>query len=283
LAAAGIPRRPPLAQSPAPSSPAHSATRHDTARHAASHGTAHRRPAAPYVKQCREDDPHLTQCFIAALHHVRPFIAKGIPEIELPPVEPFRLEELSLALSSGPGGYRVTLRDLDIFGASNFTVQRLALGGAGKPFEARILIPQLAIDAKYSSSGVLIILPASGNGTFHATLGDVNALLRGRAVVEERQGDDGAAGRFLRVQSLALDLAIKTVRMRVRKAFNNNRILTEATNLFLRENGHEVVKAMMPQLRGKLADVFQQIANGLLAHVPIDLILLPAADPAPAA
>jgi hypothetical protein len=46
--------------------------------------------------------------------------------------------------------------------------------------------------------------------------------------------------------------------------------------LFLRENGHEVLKAMMPQLRQKLSDVFQGIANQLLTHVSTDVLLVPA-------
>lgn len=40
-----------------------------------------------------------------------------------------------------------------------------------KPFEARIFIPRLTIQAKYTSSGVLIIIPASGGGEFHAVFG----------------------------------------------------------------------------------------------------------------
>lgn len=40
-----------------------------------------------------------------------------------------------------------------------------------KPFEARVFIPRLDIDAKYTSSGVLLIIPASGGGEFHAIFG----------------------------------------------------------------------------------------------------------------
>jgi hypothetical protein len=45
------------------------------------------------------------------------------------------------------------------------------LSQGGAPFEAHIKIPELKINARYTSSGVLIILPASGQGTFHSTLG----------------------------------------------------------------------------------------------------------------
>lgn len=43
----------------------------------------------------------------------------------MPTVEPFRMDDLSLALSSGPNGYKITLKEMDIYGASNFTVTKL--------------------------------------------------------------------------------------------------------------------------------------------------------------
>ncbi|XP_046393512.1 uncharacterized protein LOC124161268 [Ischnura elegans] len=223
----------------------------------------------PYVKQCRMKDPHLIDCLTSALHHLRPYLAKGIPEIEMPSVEPFRMDELSLSLTSGPNGYRIVLKDLDIYGASNFTVSNLRLGSKERPFQATVSFPTLRIHAKYTSSGVLIILPASGNGSFHADFGDVDALVRGKVLSETRGGKE-----YLRVDALDLDINIKRVRMQVKKIFNNNRILTEATNLFLRENGHEVIKAMTPQLKKKFTVLFKSIANQLLTHVPLDVFLI---------
>lgn len=50
--------------------------------------------------------------------------------------------------------------------------------------------------------------------------------------------------------------------------------LAEATNLFLRENGLEVLRAMQPQLQKKLAVEFSGIANQLLVHVPIESFIV---------
>ena len=49
----------------------------------------------------------------------------------------------------------------------------------------------------------------------------------------------------------------------------------EATNLFLRENGQEVLKVMEPQLKRKLSTLFAGIVNQLLRHVPVETFLLP--------
>lgn len=80
---------------------------------------------APYIKQCREDDPQLNECLIGAIHHLRPYLGTGIKEIEVPTVEPFVIDELSLSLTSGPNGYKITLKDLQAFGASNYTLDHL--------------------------------------------------------------------------------------------------------------------------------------------------------------
>ncbi|KAK9497010.1 hypothetical protein O3M35_012804 [Rhynocoris fuscipes] len=184
----------------------------------------------------------------------------------MPTVEPFRMDDLSLALTSGPNGYKIVLRDMDIYGSSNFTVTKLKLGYNGAPFEAKIKIPKMSIEARYTSTGVLIILPASGNGTFNANLADILATVKGTVREVNKNGKD-----YLHVDKLDVDLAIKDARMSVRKIFNNNRILTEATNLFLRENGHEILRVMMPQLRQKLATVFKRVANQLLSNVPIEV------------
>lgn len=132
------------------------------------------------------------------------------------------MDHLQLQLTGGPQGYRVHLKNMEIFGASNFTVEDLKLSENGKPFEARISIPRLNIRAKYQSTGVLIIIPASGNGDFGATFDGVVAKARGLLSFEQRE-----VGTFMHIDSLDLDLAIKKVRMNVSKIFNNSKLLSK--------------------------------------------------------
>lgn len=39
--------------------------------------------SAPYIKQCRSADPELVTCLKGALHHLRPWLKSGIPEIQV--------------------------------------------------------------------------------------------------------------------------------------------------------------------------------------------------------
>lgn len=131
------------------------------------------------------------------------------------------------------------------------------MGEGSKPFEAVITIPKLIIKAKYTSSGVLIIIPASGGGDFNAVFGNafpltdivilikwsrelicwnfhlategVTANVKGKMSTHEKPN-----GVYLHVDALQLDLNIKKPRLSVAKIFNNNRILSERTKVLFR-------------------------------------------------
>jgi hypothetical protein len=55
-------------------------------------------------------------------------------------------------------------------------------------------------------------------------LGDIIATVRGTISSQQRDGHE-----YMHVDALNIDLNIKTVRMLVKKVFNNNRILSEYT------------------------------------------------------
>lgn len=223
-----------------------------------------------YINQCSRQDPHLTDCYIDAIMHIRPWLAKGIPEISLPSTEPFRLPELSLSLTTGPGGYRIKLRDIDVTGVSDYSVRGLSVGSG--TFSLDVAIPELSLVADYSSSGVLIMIPASGRGTLHGALAGVQAQLRG-VVSSQAGGVSGSDSHYLRVDRLHVDLKVQDVSMRIERAPGENPIIAQATNLLLRTSSHLVLDAMMPELRLKLADVFLGIANNIFGKVPVELLV----------
>lgn len=105
---------------------------------------------------------------------------------------------------------------------SHFTNFRLS--DSNRPFEARIAIPRLIIRAKYSSSGVLLIIPASGAGDFDGVLDGVVAELKGQVSTEKKTEKT-----YLHVDNLAMELNVKKVRMHIAKVFKNNRILSKCS------------------------------------------------------
>jgi Haemolymph juvenile hormone binding protein (JHBP) len=52
-------------------------------------------------------------------------MSRLIDSLQMPSTEPFIMDQLSLALTGGPNGYRINLKDMEVFGASNFTVRTI--------------------------------------------------------------------------------------------------------------------------------------------------------------
>lgn len=49
-------------------------------------------------------------------------IRRGIPDLGIDNPEPIIIDEIQLALGSGPDGYRATFRNIEAFGVSNVSV-----------------------------------------------------------------------------------------------------------------------------------------------------------------
>lgn len=45
--------------------------------------------------------------------------------LKMPSTEPFIMDTLSLALTGGPNGYKINLKDMEVYGASNFSVKSI--------------------------------------------------------------------------------------------------------------------------------------------------------------
>lgn len=36
-----------------------------------------------YIKQCSRQDPNLTECVVDTIHHLKPYLSNGIPDIDV--------------------------------------------------------------------------------------------------------------------------------------------------------------------------------------------------------
>lgn len=57
-----------------------------------------------------------------SVEYLRPYLVKGVPEYNIPSLEPLLLKELVAAEGTG---IRISARDVHAYGASDFTVRRL--------------------------------------------------------------------------------------------------------------------------------------------------------------
>lgn len=63
--------------------------------------------AAPYIKACKRSDPDIDRCITKSIGDLRDKLRTGIPELEVPAVEPLVLKQIRLL--RGPQGARLDI------------------------------------------------------------------------------------------------------------------------------------------------------------------------------
>lgn len=81
------------------------------------------------------------------------------------------VDEISIALGSGPDGYRASFRNIEAYGVSNLSIVNVRSDIDSMQFQMTIEIPKIKATAQYQSSGVLLLLQASGAGEYWGEYG----------------------------------------------------------------------------------------------------------------
>ncbi|XP_053691063.1 uncharacterized protein LOC128739593 [Sabethes cyaneus] len=225
-----------------------------------------------YMHRCSRDDPELNECLRFAGNKLAQHLRKGgIPEIGITEVEPVIVDEIGIALGSGPDGYRATFRNIEAFGVSNLTVVNVRSDIDTLQFQMTFEIPKIKARAQYTSSGVLLLIQASGSGEYWGEYDGVKAKIYFKT--SPYQGDDGFT--YLNVDQAKMDFSVKDIKMGVDNTANQNPIILSTTtdaamNLFINSNAQELLKEMKPQLRAKLTEHLHSFMQLLFDRIPLE-------------
>lgn len=81
---------------------------------------------ADYIHICKRNDPQLSQCIINSINALLPRLKVGIPELNVPAVEPLLLPGSPLLdTKSGATHLKVNLTNLEVTGGSEFVILEL--------------------------------------------------------------------------------------------------------------------------------------------------------------
>lgn len=80
---------------------------------------------AEYIIPCYKADPEINKCLRGTFNHLRPYLINGIKEIQVPSIDPFRIDKI--VIENGQGAFRVraSFSNVTANGASNYTVTNI--------------------------------------------------------------------------------------------------------------------------------------------------------------
>lgn len=81
--------------------------------------------SARFLQVCKKSDPNINACIFSSVNNLRPYLVAGIPEYDIPSLEPIDLGDLIVAGSQTGQGLYITANDIKAYGASNWTLKNL--------------------------------------------------------------------------------------------------------------------------------------------------------------
>ncbi|KAJ2943925.1 hypothetical protein O0L34_g8246 [Tuta absoluta] len=215
----------------------------------------------PYIKVCERNDPKINACIMNSVEELRPKISQGIPELDVPGIEPLSLGQIALA--RGPQGAKLTavVNNVTVRGSSNFILQELHSDLAKNRFDFKLLLPKLEFAGKYKMDIQVLLLRLQGRGNITGSFKDYacNVTMRGH---KEKRGAD----EYLTFDPFKVRLRVGQSSIFLTNLFDGDPVLGPATNRVINENSNVFLEEIRPVLERSLADLFTEMANKITSR-----------------
>lgn len=215
--------------------------------------------------QCSKNDEEVDRCLLVRFNNFINHLKNGSPELDIEQSDSILIDELSIALGGGPDGYRATFKDINASGVDDVTITNVRSDLDTYQFQLTLSIPHISATARYRSSGVLLLVRASGGGDYWGEYENIKAKVYFRGEPHKRKGKT-----YLKLKQLKLDFSVKDIKMGVENLENSNSVLQAALNLFINTNSQELLKEMKPQLKRDLAEKMSRFLDRILEKIPYD-------------
>ncbi|KAJ2943924.1 hypothetical protein O0L34_g8244 [Tuta absoluta] len=221
-----------------------------------------------YITLCKRDQSTIDQCAKNAVEALRPKLREGIPELNVPSLEPFYIPEIRT--NDGElAALRAQAKDVKVTGAGDFVIKSVHVDLNTFTIKARVRFPKLHLEGLYKINTRILVVPLKGQGNMVADAVKCDAELVMYSEVYQKDGKE-----YLRFKKLDTDINIKDYRIKLDGLFNGDKTLGDATNEAINQNRGEFLRATKPYLERTVSNVLLDAARKIVDDVPLDDLLL---------
>ncbi|XP_015174283.1 PREDICTED: uncharacterized protein LOC107065267 [Polistes dominula] len=219
----------------------------------------------PYIKICNRHDPKINDCILDSINQLHEKLAIGIPELDVPPLEPFKLNEIRLLRGPNAAKLDVNLTDLQVWGASKFVLSDLTTNVDDVIFTFRLHFPVLTFNGKYQIDSKLLLLHLSGDGDLDGSFNDYdsNIVLKGQKI---RRNDKI----YVQFEKMKIKIKIGNANVYLKNLFNGDPVLGKISNDVIKSNSGLLIDEIKPELEKSLSTVLTNIANKVVEAFTYD-------------
>jgi Haemolymph juvenile hormone binding protein (JHBP) len=155
-----------------------------------------------YIKICNQTDPKLGSCIRKSIISLRPYLIQGIPELDVPSLDPLYVPEIKISQN---GGIQIaaTFKNITIAGACKFRLRSVRADPSSDKFKMKVWFPALMMQAMYDIRGQLLMMPINGRGNCFGNFSDIDGVVSLKLNRVDKNGKD-----FFKVDFMMIEVRI---------------------------------------------------------------------------
>ncbi|XP_060517815.1 circadian clock-controlled protein daywake-like [Cylas formicarius] len=208
-----------------------------------------------FLHVCHRNDPNLIPCLIAAVEEIRPFLVKGVPEYNLPSLEPLHMKDF---FAEETAGMTIKVTEVSAWGCSDYFVRGIEANMDTNQFVVDVDLPKLRIEAHYHVDGKLLMVQVRGDGDIEANITDVKARAELQGELYDKDGE-----KYMKYTDVKLKVSIGGGSVRLANLFNGDQVLLAMINDVVNKNLDLFLKELMPIIQKSLEGVVMNTGNAI--------------------
>lgn len=212
-----------------------------------------------FIHVCKRNDPNIVPCVTESVESLKPYLQTGVPEYNIPSLEPLLLKNL---IATEKAGLRINTKDIEAYGASDFTITDLKTDFDNLEFALEIKLPHLHIKGHYDISGRVLLLPIQGSGPITGNFTQCTGSVKIRAGT--KQHSNGEHKVF--IDDFIMKITVGKGTLNFENLFGGEKVLGDVINNAINSNFDAFLAEMQPLIEKALSDAFREIANGIVSN-----------------
>ncbi|XP_017473411.1 PREDICTED: circadian clock-controlled protein-like isoform X2 [Rhagoletis zephyria] len=215
------------------------------------------------------------KCLIEQAHKLLKKAATGIPENNIPSLEPLKVEKIEM-LGDKNSALKVDLVMSDVEFYNYTKAKLLSIKGFSKDLSKPMKLvsqninPRMTIKAKYKVNGNILVLPIKGEGLLTMVLDNVKSRIVTTMKPEQRNGKT-----YLIVDNIKLESKLDNVITDMTNLFNGDKTLSDSILKVMNENWRVLSDELTPRINEALAHKFEELLPKLFKDIPYEDYFLP--------
>ncbi|XP_044756957.1 protein takeout-like [Coccinella septempunctata] len=205
-------------------------------------------------------------CFIEKGNAAIPLLAKGVPEYNIPKMDPAEIHHVQLV--SDPS-LSLNLTDLKIYGLENMKIIDIEVDLKRRMFRTTLSGENITVIGEYSVNGRILVLPIIAKGFFSTYLKNGIYIATKIDYIVEKNGE-----KYYNPVFDPMDYHLEKVVFHIEDLFGDNKELGEEVNKFLNNNWDILMIEFGPEIAKIISKIITDIFDNLASVVPVKYVFL---------